>query len=77
MVRGGRKGIVGRHTQVNATPAGRCSVIGLRPEELEWVRLVVTLLRHPDPLTAELARQALEYVRTVAFSGRRKQPVNG
>lgn len=48
---------------------GRCSVIGLEPHELEWVRLLVNLLRHPDPLPAELARQALTYVNQVAESG--------
>lgn len=61
----------------NATQSGRCSMIGLRPEELEWVRLLVTLLRHPDPLAPELARQALEYVRTVASGGLRERRMNG
>jgi hypothetical protein len=37
-------------------------MIGLERGEIEWVRLLVKLLRHPDPLTPELARQALEYV---------------
>ena len=45
---------------------GRCYMIGLEKEELEWVRLLVRLLRHTDPLAPELARQALEYVATVA-----------
>jgi hypothetical protein len=40
-------------------------MIGLRPDEIEWVRLLVTLLRRPDPLAPELARQALEYVQTL------------
>ncbi|HKW96640.1 MAG TPA: hypothetical protein VJN43_02855 [Bryobacteraceae bacterium] len=43
-----------------------CSMIGLERSELEWVRLLVKLLRHPDPLAPELARQALAYVETVA-----------
>jgi hypothetical protein len=55
---------------VNPTKASQCSVIGLEPQEIEWVRLLVDLLRHPDPLPAELARQALEYVRQVAESER-------
>lgn len=41
-------------------------MIGLERSELEWVRLLVKLLRHPDPLAPELARQALAYVETVA-----------
>jgi hypothetical protein len=44
-------------------------VIGLHPEEIAWVRRLVTLLRHPDPLAAELARRALEYVQEVADGG--------
>jgi hypothetical protein len=44
-------------------------MIGLEPHELEWMRLVVKLLRHPDPLPAELVRQALTYVNQVAESG--------
>jgi predicted urease superfamily metal-dependent hydrolase len=54
---------------VNSPKAGQCSVIGLHPQEIQWVRLLVTMLRHPDPLPAELARQALEYVHQVAESG--------
>lgn len=49
---------------------GRCYMIGLQREELEWVRLLVRLLRHADPLAPELARQALEYVATVADAAR-------
>jgi hypothetical protein len=41
-------------------------MIGLRTQELEWVRLLVELLRHPDPLVPELAREALAYVDRVA-----------
>ena len=54
---------------MNRTKNGRCYVIGLEKQEIEWVRLLVTMLRHPDPLPAELARQALDYVRQVAESG--------
>ncbi|MBZ5591178.1 MAG: hypothetical protein LAP39_03010 [Acidobacteriia bacterium] len=62
---------------MNATKAGRCSMIGLRPDEIEWVRMLVTLLRHPDPLAPELARQALEYVHTVVSGSVREQRMNG
>lgn len=45
-----------------------CHMIGLEPQEINWVRLLVDLLRSPDPLVTELARQALEYVHSVAAS---------
>ncbi len=38
------------------------SVIGVDPGELCWLRLLLFLLRHPDPLIAEMARQALLYL---------------
>jgi len=38
-------------------------IAGLEPDELVTVRLLVSLLRHPDPSIAELTRQALNYVR--------------
>ena len=37
-------------------------VIGTLPNELHWVRMLVALLRHPDPSVAELTRQALLYL---------------
>jgi hypothetical protein len=37
-------------------------VIGTLPHELRWLRMLVTLLRHPDPNVAELTRQALLYL---------------
>lgn len=37
-------------------------IIGVDPEELRWMRLLVSLLRHPDPSVPELARQALLYI---------------
>ena len=37
-------------------------MIGLKPEEDTWVRLLVSLLRNPDPVVAELARQSLLYL---------------
>jgi hypothetical protein len=41
-------------------------MIGLQPEEIGWVRLLVGLLRHPDPVVGEVSRQALEYLERVA-----------
>jgi hypothetical protein len=38
------------------------SVIGVEREELQWLRTLVWLLRHPDPSVPELARQALLYL---------------
>jgi hypothetical protein len=38
------------------------SVIGIDPDELRWVKIMVSLLRHPDPGIPELARQALQYL---------------
>ena len=37
-------------------------IIGLSREELESVHLLVHLLRQPDPVLAELTRQALAYL---------------
>ncbi len=44
-------------------------MVGIQPQELAWVRLLIKLLRHSDPLPAELARQALTYVDQVAEAG--------
>jgi hypothetical protein len=41
-------------------------IIGVDPDELRWMRLLVSLLRHPDPYIPELARQALLYVTEAA-----------
>jgi len=41
-------------------------VIGVEQSELRWLRLLVFLLRHPDPMVPELARQALLHVEDVA-----------
>jgi hypothetical protein len=38
------------------------AMVGLEPGELAWVRTVVSLLRHPDPLVAEVVQQALRYL---------------
>lgn len=54
---------------MNPQAAVRCYMIGLDANEIEWVRLLVKLLRGPDPLAPELARQALEYVDNIAQAG--------
>jgi hypothetical protein len=41
-------------------------VIGIDPAELGWVRLLISLLRHPDPIVPELTRQALRHVGDLA-----------
>jgi hypothetical protein len=41
-------------------------MIGLSPPEVKWVRLVIALLRHRDPVVGELAREALRYLEAVA-----------
>jgi len=47
-------------------------VAGIDPSELPWLRLLLHLLRHPDPGMPELARQALVYLSTAAHQ--RAQP---
>jgi hypothetical protein len=37
-------------------------MIGLESTEIYWIRLLVSLLRHPDPSVPELAHQALVYL---------------
>ena len=41
-------------------------VIGLDSSELGWVRLLVFLLRHPDPVIPQLTRQAILHIETIA-----------
>lgn len=41
-------------------------MIGFAPGEIQWLRLVIALLRHPDPVVGEVAREALRYLETVA-----------
>lgn len=42
------------------------NIIGIDADELAWLRLLVSLLRHPDPVVPELARQALLYLQAAA-----------
>ena len=46
--------------------ANTVPVIGIDPAELAWVRMLVLLLRHPDPVVPELTRQALRYLEAAA-----------
>jgi hypothetical protein len=41
-------------------------MIGLKQCEIQWVRLLVDLLRSGDPLVVELSREALRYLEGVA-----------
>ncbi len=43
-------------------------IIGIETSELRWLRMLVALLRHPDPNVPELARQALLYLTDAAAS---------
>ena len=46
--------------------ANTVPVIGIDPGELAWIRMLVGLLRHPDPVVPELTRQALCYLKAGA-----------
>ena len=50
-------------------------IIGIEVHELRWVKMLVALLRHPDPSVPELARQALVYLTDAA--GRRESAHSG
>jgi len=51
----------------------KVSVIGLYPNELQWIRMLVALLRHPDPMVPELACRALLYLAHTGESDRPAQ----
>ena len=38
------------------------SVIGVDPGELPWLRMLVFLLRHPDPMVSEMVRRTVLYL---------------
>lgn len=44
-------------------------IIGVEPDELPWLRMLVSLLRHPDPVVPELTHQALLYLQNAASQG--------
>jgi hypothetical protein len=46
--------------------ANTVPVIGIDPTELAWIRMLVLLLRHPDPIVPELTREALRYLEAAA-----------
>jgi hypothetical protein len=46
--------------------ANTVPVIGIDPAELAWIRMLVLLLRHPDPIVPELTREALRYLEAAA-----------
>ena len=41
-------------------------MIGIETAELNWIRKLVFLLRHPDPVVPELTKQALLYLESAA-----------
>lgn len=49
---------------------GDLLMIGLKPSEIQWVRLLVELLRSEDPLVVELSREALRYLESMAAGNR-------
>jgi len=49
-------------------------VIGVDASELRWVRALIALLRHPDPVVAELTRHTLDYLRDSAASRKAEAP---
>ncbi len=51
------------------------SMIGVDPGELPWLRMLLFLLRHPDPLIAEMARQAMLYLAKNAHEQAQPVPV--
>jgi hypothetical protein len=48
-------------------------IIGLDPLEIQWVRVVIALLRHPDPVVREVTREALRYLEEVAARANESQ----
>jgi hypothetical protein len=48
-------------------------MIGLDPREIQWLRLVIALLRHSDPVVGEVAREALRYLEGVAARANQSQ----
>ena len=49
------------------------TMIGLHAEEIRWMQLLVSLLRHPDATVGELARQALVYI-SESSAARQSEP---
>jgi len=51
--------------------------IGIRPQELPWLRMLVALLRHPDPGVSALTRHALLYLSGSADTRKAATPQQG
>jgi hypothetical protein len=49
------------------------SMVGIDPSELDWIHMLLFLLRHPDPIVPELARQAVLYLTENSVSSRTKK----
>ena len=52
------------------------SEIAFQPDELNWVRMFIGCLRHPDPTIAQLACEALLYIRGVSQKQRGAPPLS-
>ncbi len=49
-------------------------MIGIDLEELVWLRTLIFLLRHPDPVNSEMAQQALQYLAENAHKRTESRP---
>ena len=52
------------------------SMIGIDPGELCWLRMLLFLLRHPDPDMPELVRQTLLYLAENAHKSAEPKPLD-
>ena len=43
-------------------------IIGIVPDELCWIRMLITLLRHADPTIPALAHEALLYLTEMSLN---------
>ena len=52
-------------------------MIGIQTDELGWLRMLVQLLRNPDPNVGDLTRHALLYISDAAACGTvQKEPLD-
>ena len=49
------------------------AMVGIEPSELDWIRMLLFLLRHPDPVVTELTRHAVLYLTEGPGSGATKK----
>ncbi|MEI9972855.1 MAG: hypothetical protein WDO73_12805 [Ignavibacteriota bacterium] len=54
--------------------ANTVAMIGIDLEELVWLRTLIFLLRHPDPVNSEMAQQALQYLAENAHKRTESRP---